>query len=230
MNSLSMKPGTHRPYIVGLGGSLRTGSGTEKCVRIALEAARQAGAETLLIEGPDLELPMYDYGRAKDCPAARRLIRELRRANGIILASPGYHGSISGLMKNAIDYIEEMSKDPAPYLHGRAVGCIATAGGWPGAMTTLSALRDIVHALRGWPTPLGVAINSSEPLFDPSGKCLQEKTQYQLEYLGQQVAEFALHPSHVKPRHALAAWAYTPFFDPLTNPVPGETMETAWTA
>lgn len=220
----------HRPYIVGFGGSLRANSSTEKAVRVALQAAAKAGAETLLIEGPDLELPMYDYGRAKESPAAMRLVHELRRANGLILASPGYHGSISGLMKNAIDYIEEMSKDAAPYLHGRAVGCIATAGGWQGGMSTLAALRDVVHALRGWPTPLGVVINTAQPVFDADGNCLQDKVLDQLEYLGQQVAEFALHPSHVKPQHPLAAWAYTPFFDAVTNPVPGDTMETAWTA
>ena len=230
MNTPTSRRHARRPYIVGFGGSLRANSSTEKAVRLALQAAERAGAETLLIEGPALELPMYDYGRAKDSPAALRLVHELRRANGVILASPGYHGSISGLMKNAIDYIEEMSKDAAPYLHGRAVGCIATAGGWQAGVSTMAALRDVVHALRGWPSPLGVVINTSEPLFDAAGKCLQEKVRDQLEYLGQQVAEFALHPSNVKPQHPLATWAYTPFFDAVTNPVPGDTMETAWTA
>jgi FMN reductase len=180
-----------KPFIVGLGGSLRPNSATEKAVRLTLQAAQQTGAETLFIGGPELELPMYDYGKAGGLPAAQHLIAQLRRADGVILASPGYHGSMSGLMKNAVDYIEEMSKDPSPYLHGRAVGCIATAGGWQGGATTLAAMRDVVHALRGWPTPLGVVINTAEPAFDEEDNCTNPRTHDQLICLGQQVAELA---------------------------------------
>ena len=54
----------------------------------------------------------------------RRMIAALRRANGVILSTPCYHGSVSGLVKNALDYTEDMCKDPEPYLDGRAVGLI----------------------------------------------------------------------------------------------------------
>ena len=59
-------------------------------------------------------------------------------------------------MKNAIDLLEDLRGDSRVYLDGRAVGCIVTAAGWQGCNTTLGAMRGIVHALRGWPTPLGV--------------------------------------------------------------------------
>jgi multimeric flavodoxin WrbA len=72
--------------------------------------------------------------------AARDLVAELALADGIVLGSPGYHGSISGLVKNALDYAEDLRLDARPYLSGRAIGCIATAGGWPGAVNTLGAL------------------------------------------------------------------------------------------
>ncbi len=58
-------------------------------------------------------------------------------------------------MKNAIDLLEDLRGDSRVYLDGRAVGCIVTAAGWQGCNTTLGAMRGIVHALRGWPTPLG---------------------------------------------------------------------------
>ena len=72
----------------------------------------------------------------------------------IIVASPAYHGGVSGLVKNALDYVEDLRDAKRPYLDGRAVGCIACAGGWQAAVATLTGLRSISHALRGWPTPL----------------------------------------------------------------------------
>jgi FMN reductase len=111
-------------------------------------------------------------------------------ADGIILGSPGYHGSISGLVKNALDYAEDLRDDVRPYFSGRAVGCIATAGGWAGAVNTLGALRDIVHALRGWPTPLGAAINSTEPVFGANGACQVPRVAQLLELMAGEVLEF----------------------------------------
>jgi FMN reductase len=179
------------PYIVAVGGTLRPNSSTEKAMRLALEAAARAGARTRLISGSALEVPMYQPDNAARTPTALALVRELAAADGLILGSPGYHGSISGLVKNALDYAEDLRNDPRPYLSGRAVGCIATAGGWPGAVNTLGALRDIVHALRGWPTPLGAAINSSEQVFDDTGRCLIPRIADTLEHIAAEVLEFA---------------------------------------
>jgi FMN reductase len=63
-------------------------------------------------------------------------------------------------VKNAIDFIEDMRADEPAYLQGRAVGCIVCADGAQAMGSTLSSMRDVIHALRGWPTPYGAAINS----------------------------------------------------------------------
>ena len=63
------------------------------------------------------------------------------RADGILLGSPGYHGGVSGLVKNALDYTEDMRGDERPYFDGRPVGAVATGAGWQGAVTTLTAMR-----------------------------------------------------------------------------------------
>jgi FMN reductase len=179
------------PYIVALGGTLRPDSSTEKALRAVTAAAAATGARTLVIAGPDLELPMYAPERMQRSPAALRLVDELRKADGIVIGSPGYHGGISGLVKNALDYAEDLRGDADPYFHGRAVGCIATAAGWQGAVNTLAALRNVVHALRGWNTPLGVAINTAEPVFDADGTVLAPRIKDMLELLGREVADFA---------------------------------------
>ena len=160
-------------------------------MRHVLSAAQRAGARINLISGPLLQLPLYQPENPERSQAARSLVAELALADGIIIGSPGYHGSISGLVKNALDYAEDLRTDARPYFSGRAVGCIATAGGWPGAINTLSALRDMVHALRGWPTPLGAAINSAESIFDESGRCVVSRVGQVLDLMAAEVMSFA---------------------------------------
>ncbi|MUL46093.1 NAD(P)H-dependent oxidoreductase [Mycobacterium sp. CBMA293] len=183
--STAQERGT-RPYIVGLGGTLRPNSSTESALRIALQEAQSAGAQTELFGGSDLaRLPMYDP-ESDNVDEAVRLVEALRRADGVIIASPGYHGSVSGLVKNALDYLEDLRDDDSPYLSGRAVGCVTTAYGWQAAVTTLQTLRSIVHALRGWPTPLGAAINSATTRIS-YGEEPEERVGFQLRTVGREV-------------------------------------------
>jgi FMN reductase len=179
-----------RPVVVGLGGTLRAGSSTARALEAALSAAAAAGADTELLGADALQLPLYDPSAAATEGVAR-LIENVRRADGVIIASPGYHGGPSGVVKNALDYLEELRADERPYLDGRSVGVIVCAAGWQATTTTLISLRSMVHALRGWPTPLGVAINSIEAPCDPDG-VYREPVRTQLEILGRQVTEFAL--------------------------------------
>ena len=184
-----------RPYIVGIGGTPRAGSSAEKALQYALSLAAAQGADTELFDGPSIHLPMYLPESPDRSPEAVRLITALRRAHGVILSTPCYHGSVSGLLKNALDYIEDMARDPKPYLDGRAVGLIVSGYGWQTTAITLSAMRSIVHALRGWPTPMGASLNTSPALatqtFDESGAVIDETAARQLRIMVDQVVEFA---------------------------------------
>jgi FMN reductase len=115
----------------------------------------------------------------------------VQRCDGVILGSPGYHGSISGLLKNGLDTLEILRTDPRPYLQDRAVGTIVTADGWQAAGSTLLAMRTIVHALRGWPTPFGAALNARGLTFNEDGQPTDEKEAQQLAMVAGQVVEFA---------------------------------------
>ncbi len=183
--------GQKTPLIVGIGGTLRADSSSERALRRCLSLAQAAGAATEIVTGADLRMPLYEPGSPSISPACARMIAVLRAADGIILASPGYHGSISGTLKNALDYTEEMRGDARAYFDGRAVGCIASAAGWQAAAATLSALRSITHALRGWPTPLGIMINSSEPVFDSEGVTISPLLDETFGLMTQQVVAFA---------------------------------------
>ncbi len=177
--------------ILALGGSTRAQSTSEAALRLAAEGARDAGAEVRLLAGSDLMLPIYDPDATDRVPEAVRLLDLARVADGLIIVSPGYHGGLSGLVKNALDYFEDLRQEPrGSYLDGRAVGCIAVAHGWQAAVGTLHQLRQVVHALRGWPTPFGAVVNSSEVrLDDPHAVPASVE---QLHLVGRQVVEFAL--------------------------------------
>jgi FMN reductase len=184
--------GETRPLILGIGGTTRPGSTTERALKVALRAAAAEGADTVIITASDLVLPMYTTDLAARTAAAQRLVGLYRRCHGLVIASPAYHGSLSGLVKNALDYAEDLRMDERAYFDGIAVGVIACAGGWQAAVQTMGALREIAHALRGWPTPLGAALNTSIRLFDDAGECLDLSSKFQLENVGRQVVQFAV--------------------------------------
>jgi FMN reductase len=177
-----------KPYIVGIGGTGRENSSTERALRASLDHAKRLGCRTALFAAADLDLPMYGSGLLTD--KAQLLVEAVRQCDGLLLATPGYHGSISGMVKNALDYVEELRADERPYLEGRAVGSIVCAYGPQAIGTTIVAVRSIVHALRGWPTPVAAGINSADLGFDAGGRCTNAAVQQQLELVARQVCEF----------------------------------------
>jgi FMN reductase len=201
--------------IVGIGGTTRPGSSSETALRIALAAAEALGARVQIFAGPSLTLPIFAPERPERSAEAASLIAALRRADGVSISSPGYHGSISGLIKNALDYTEDMRGDSRPYFDGRAVGCIACAAGWQAAGSTLAALRSVVHALRGWPTPFGLSLNTSESAFD-QGVCVNPDVKAQLALVSAQVVAFAAsHRAYqAMANDASPQFSIPPFFDP----------------
>ena len=187
-------------FVVGIGGSTRQGSSTEVVVRSVLDGLEKAGAKTRLYAGEELVLPMHE--QSQSCAdAGRELVADIRRADAVVIGSPGYHGTISGLMKNALDYIEELSRDESPYLDGKAVGCVATAYGWQAAVNTLTTLRQIVHALRGWPTPYGIAINAAGGIVNEDGTFVDERQQLGIDVMVQQLLDFSRAMRTLAPVH-----------------------------
>ncbi len=152
-----------QPHIVALGGTLRPTSATATALERALTHAAARGARTTLLTGPAIDFPNYEPESALTHPGIRAFVAVLRDADGIIVGSPGYHGTLSGLVKNALDHVELLRRDDRVYFDGMPVGVVATAAGWQAAVATMQTLRSVAHALRGWPTPVGVAINTAEP-------------------------------------------------------------------
>jgi len=182
-----------KPLIVGLGGTPRRGSTANCALTIALGKVADLGAETVMFDGPFLaELPHFDPEGSDRTAKQTELVETVGRADGMIIATPAYHGGVSALVKNGLDLLEDLRARERVYLDNMAVGTIVTAYGNQGIGVVLTALRGIVHTLRGWPTPFGAGFNSLESPFDKEGNCTSEAIQGQLELVGSQVYEFAM--------------------------------------
>lgn len=149
-----------QPHIVALGGTSRATSSTGRALALGLKIAEARGARTTLLTGDAIAFPNFEPGSTGGDANVDTFLAALRSADGVIVGSPGYHGTFSGMVKNALDHVELMSRDERPYFHDMPVGLIAVASGSQAAVSTLIGLRSVTHALRGWPTPLGVAINT----------------------------------------------------------------------
>ena len=183
---------TRVPHIVGIGGTTRANSSSERALRVSLAHAESIGAKVTVFGGEDLAtLPHYDPGLPDRVDVAARLVAALRDADGVIIASPAYHGAVSGMVKNALDYVEDMREDELSYFDGRAVGIIACGYGWQAIVATMNQLRTVVHALRGWVTPLGAGVNSLDGPIDENLVVADDKTAFQLQTVANEVVWFA---------------------------------------
>ncbi len=181
-----------QPFVVGIGGTTRAGSSTEKALNYLGHQVERLGGRWTMFAGPQLLFPTYSLDHAVREPTAQKMVEAMRTCDAMVIASPGYHGSFSGLIKNALDYAEDLHDDPRPYLSGRAVGCIAAGLGWQAIGTTLANLRTVVHALGAWPTPMGVAMNTAQKVFGDSGEVVNPEVREELDTLASQLVEFSL--------------------------------------
>lgn len=182
---------TPAPLIVGLGGTSRPGSTSERALQTALAHVASLGCDTLAFTGSRLPAEIYDPSLTQRSDVALALVDALRRADGLIVATPAYHGGVSGLVKNALDFAEDLRSDERIYLEGRAVGCIVCADGAQAMGSTLAALRAIVHALRGWPTPYGATLSSSHQPFGSDGLAATDATLQACAMVAKDVVSFA---------------------------------------
>ncbi len=148
----------HRVRILGIGGSTRQGSKTLVVLKTALRLAEEAGATAVLADVRELDLPVYDDDRPLEAyPAALcRLIKEATRADAFLFASPTYHGTVTGAVKNVLDALNFLWNETDPYLQGKPVGLLALGG--PGAVNTINALHHSARGLNGLSVPTTAAV------------------------------------------------------------------------
>ena len=173
--------------VAGICGSLRDESYTRLAVETALIGASQQGAHARLIDLRDYSLPFVDGRKKEDYPAVvHRLKREVAGAQGIILGTPEYHGSYSGVLKNALDHMGFHE------FEGKIVGLIGVAEGGMGAVNALNHLRLVGRSLRAWVIPQQVSLPQVWELYDEEGNLKSGHIEANIMEVGRQVARFAM--------------------------------------
>lgn len=157
----TLQSGEERPHVVALCGSRRDGSYTRRALEEALAGVEAAGGSAELLNLTELHLPPFDPNTesAGDGDVLRQTIGE---ADAVILGSPVYHGSYSGVLKNAVDYcgVDDFERT--------TVGLLVVSGG-PFPTTALEHLRGICRSLNAWVLPHQAAIPRAHSAFDENG-------------------------------------------------------------
>ncbi len=182
------------PRILALGGSLRRDSFNQKLAAIALAGAREAGADTTLISLRDFPLPLFDTDReaAEGMPEAAGKLKVLfREHHGLIIASPEYNSSITGALKNAIDWIsrdEDEGEPPLAAFRGKtAVLCSASPGAL-GGLRGLVHVRSILGNLGVVVLPNQVAVSRAHEAFADDGSLKDAQQVAKVKALGSALA------------------------------------------
>src|SRR5258708_4539964 len=178
-----------RLTIVGLGGSLAKHSSSLSALSVALEGAREHGADVRLFDLRELNLPMFVPDADPTPAAARELCDAVFAARGMLWSSPLYHGTVSGSFKNALDWLQLLSDRNPPYLTDKVVGLISTAGGTHG-LQAVNTMEFVVRALRGWAVPLVLPIPQAWQAFK-DGRVADSRVEEQLRALGRELARAA---------------------------------------
>jgi FMN reductase len=183
--------------ILGLGCGLRAGSRSLVALHEALAFAEAQGAETRLLDLNVVDLPLYRpdnatpaaYGAAA-APAIEEFLAGMRWADGYLWASPTYHGSMSGAIKNALDYVQFMVRDTPSFLYGKTVGIISTGAGSIGAVNVVTQLTHVAHGLRAQVVPLAVPVIAAGKAIE-DGQLVDQQVRQRLRMLAEELVSLA---------------------------------------
>lgn len=171
-----------KTHVVAVAGSLRERSYTRLSLRVALESAREAGASTRLVDLREFDLPALEPG-TEDPPSVEAFTAAVREADSVLLGTPTYHGSYSGVLKNALDHcrFEEFEHT--------TVGLLAVAGGsFP--VTSLEHLRSVCRSLNAWVLPHQAAVPNARGAFEGED-LVDEDLERRVRVLGRRAVEYA---------------------------------------
>lgn len=173
--------------ILGICGSMKPSSSTAAVLRMALRAGASVGAETDFYDISEQPLPFCD-GRSDESsyPQEVHTFKKLvKNAHGIIVATPDYHNSFTGGLKNAIDLcgFDEFEH--------KMVGIIGVSGGAMGAGNAISHLRGVMRGVGAWVVPHQVSISNSGKLFSGPDQLADPMLEKRLLKLGKDVVKYA---------------------------------------
>ena len=167
--------------ILGVGSSMRKGSYGTRALKMVLDAARKLEAKTRLLDLRGTIMPMFNPDMPNEHKEQiKRVIDDVNWADAFVLASPDYHGSMSGVMKNFLDfYWDEFA--------GKTFGYICSSH--EKGLTVMDQMRTAVRQCYGWSLPYGVSVNGEED-FNGEGEIINQLLDKRLKILARDLVVY----------------------------------------
>ena len=195
----------HPIRITGVCGSLNPDGATKKALAIALKGADEYDAETTLLELRNFNLVFYGSVPPEEYPPDVQQLRQaLKESHGIILATPEYHGSLTGALKNMLDLMSVEDFET------KIIGLVGVAGGYIGAINSLNTMKTICRNLHCWVLPQEVSIANSGEMFDDDGSVKDPALEERLLNVGRQVVKFVSVQHKVQQDEFMKMWKTLP--------------------
>jgi len=183
--------------ILAFAGSTRKESFNKKLVKIAADAARAAGAQVTYLDLKDIPMPLFDEDLEKEqglSENAKKFRALLQAHDGFLISAPEYNSSISGVLKNAIDWASRPLPGETPLVcfAGKVVTLMSASPGALGGLRGLVIVRSLLSNIGVIVLPTQVAVPKAHEVFGPDGKLKDPKQQASIESLGRDLAGFLI--------------------------------------
>lgn len=163
--------------VLGVAGSMRENSYSLKVLKMALEEAQKRGAQTRLLALREADLPMYAPNASS--PSLDRVSKDVEWADAFILASPDYHGSMSGVLKNFLDHFYEE-------FAGKLFGYVVASH--EKGLTVMDQMRTAVRQCYGWSLPYGVSISGVSDFTE--GRLTSERVEKRIRMMARDLVTY----------------------------------------
>jgi FMN reductase len=172
--------------IVGILGSLRPDSYSALALQQAINRVQALGAEAEILDLRKMKLPFCDGGsNYPNYPDVNLLRDKVKAADSLILATPEYHGSVSGVMKNALDLMS------FEHLSNKVTGLISVLGGQSNS-NALNDLRIIIRWVHGHVIPEQIAVGQAWQAFDSEGELKDAKLSERFDNFAQSLVNYTV--------------------------------------
>lgn len=178
--------------IIGFAGSLRSASYNKMALKLVLQKAKEAGAETEFVDLKELNIPLYDGDLEKEIqlPDGIKLLREkIEKADGVVIATPEYNHSLPGVLKNTIDWLSRTKYFPS-VLTNKPFALFGASDGNFATVRAQIAFYPIANTLELDLMPSKTYVGNVEEVFDENGKCLDPKVEERLTKFAQKFIQF----------------------------------------
>lgn len=175
-SEINGKNRTEKPDLLLFAGGIRSGSLNEKLIGCALQISRNLGLSATRLSLSDYRLPLFgaEALSVDEVPAALALKAMFQRHSAVIIASPEHNGSVTAMLKNALDWISCPSANEAPQAYiafrRKAFGLVSASSSPFGGMRGLSQLRHILTTTQALVVPEQLSVPHAHRAFDETGR------------------------------------------------------------